>query len=128
MPGNIGRHAALIIGGIQVLANGASLVRGVVRLPRELESEDATTRLADPLRAAWIYGTLGNSCVGIVLLLAASGLRTGEPLARRLASAIAIYYLILGASTYGFTQTRHPGLLVFSGLGVALLVTLWVSR
>jgi hypothetical protein len=125
---DVSGYAALAIGAFQVLANGASLFRGIARLPRELATEGATTRIADLLRAAWVYGTLGNLCVSIVLLLVASGLRTGEPLARQIAIAIGIYYLILGAATYCFAQTRHPGLLVFSLVGVALLATLWFSR
>jgi hypothetical protein len=125
---DVSGYTALAIGAFQVLANGVSLFRGVTRLPRELATEGATTRIADLLRAAWVYGTLGNLCVSIVLLLVASGLRTREPLARHIAIAIGIYYLILGGAIYSFAQTRHPGLLVFSLMGVALLVTLWFSR
>ncbi len=66
--------------------------------------------------------------MSVVLLLVASGLRTGEPLARQLASAVGFYYVLLGVATYYFAQTRHVGLLVFSGLGVALLATLWFGR
>ena len=127
-PADVSRYAALAIGAFQVLANGASLARGLARLPRELATEAATSRIADLVRTAWVYGTLGNLCVATVLLLVASGLRTGEPLARQVAGAIGIYYLVLGAATYGFAERRHLGLLVFSALGVALLVTLWFSR
>jgi hypothetical protein len=127
-PADASRYAALAIGAFQVLANGASLVRGLARLPGELRSEGATARIADLARAAWVYGTLGNLCIATVLLLVASGLRAGEPLARQVAVAIGIYYLALGAGTYAFAERRHPGLLVFSALGVALLVALWFSR
>lgn len=127
-PAELSRYTALAVGGFQLLANGASLYRGLARLPQELASEGATERTADLLRTAWVYGTLGNLCVSIVLLVVASGLRTGEPLARHVASTIGIYYLLLGAASYGFAQTRHPALLVFSVLGAALLGTLWLSR
>ena len=127
-PAEVSHYAALAIGAFQVLANGASLARGLARLPRELATEGATARIADLVRAAWVYGTLGNLCIAMVLLLVASGLRAGEPLARQVAGAIGIYYLVLGAGTYAFAERRHLGLLVFSALGVALLVTLWFSR
>jgi hypothetical protein len=128
IPAEVSCYTALAIGGFQLLANGAVLFRGIARLPQVLATEGATTRIADLLRTAWVYGTLGNLCVSVVLLLIAPGLRTAEPLARQLATAIGIYYLLLGAATYCFAQTRHAGLLVFSALGVALLATLWFSR
>ncbi len=93
IPGEVSRYAALAIGCFQVVVNGALLLRGVARLPQELATEGGTTRIADLLRTAWVYGTLGNLCV-----------------------------------RYYFAQTRHVGLLVFSGLGVALLATLWFGR
>ena len=127
-PTELARYAALGIGSFQVLANSALVFRGFARLPQELAKEGATTRIADLLRTAWVYGMLGNLCVSIVLLLVASGLRTGEPLARQLAGAIGMYYLLLGIATYWFAETRHLGLLVFSVLGLVLLVTLWFSR
>jgi hypothetical protein len=127
-PGGLSRYAALAVGGFQLLANGAVLIRGLLRLPDELAKEGATLRLADLLRTAWVYGTLGNLCVSLVLLLVSSGLRAGEPLARHVASAIGVYYLVLGPVTYWFGQGRHAGMLVFSALGLALLGTLWFSR
>jgi len=127
-PAEAGRYVALAVGGFQLLANGALLLRGFARLPRELATEGATTRIADLLRTAWVYGMLGNLCISIVLLLVAPKLRAGEPLARQLATAIGIYYVLLGAATYWFAQTRHLGVLVFSALGAALLATLWFSR
>jgi hypothetical protein len=124
----VSRNVALAIGIFQLLANGALLIRGFVRLPGELAKEGATMRLGDLLRTAWVYGTLGNVCVSLVLLLVASGLRTGEPLARDVAWAIGVYYLLVGAATYWFGQGRHPGMLAFSALGLALLGALWFSR
>jgi hypothetical protein len=127
-PAEVSRYAALAVGGFQALANVASLVRGIERLPGELATAGVPTRIADLLRTAWVYGALGNLCVSVVLLLVASGLRAGEPVARQVAYAIGAYYVLVGAATYGFAQTRHAGLLVFSGLGVVLLATLWFSR
>ncbi len=127
-PPELSRCAALGIGGFQVLANGALLLRGFARLPQELAKEGATTRLADLLRTAWVYGMLANLCLSIMLLMIAAGLRAGEPLARQIACAIGVYYVLVGLGTYWFAQGRHPGFLVFSGLGLVLLTTLWLSR
>lgn len=127
-PPELSRIAALGIAGFQVLANGALLLRGFARLPKELAKEGATTRLGDLLRTAWVYGMLANLCLSIVLLMIAAGLRAREPLARRIACLIAAHYVLVGLGTYGFAQGRHPGLLVLSGLGLVLLATLWLSR
>ncbi len=122
------RSVALGIGSFQLLANGALLFRGFTRLPAELAKEGATPRIADLLRTAWVYGMLGNLCVSIVLVLIASSLRAGEPVARLVASTIGVYYVVLGVAAYAFGPGRHPGMLVFSVLGAALLVTLWLAR
>jgi hypothetical protein len=116
------------IGGLQILANGLLLLRGFTRLPRELATEGATTRLAVLLRAAWAYGMLGNLCLGVVLILIAPGLQAGEPLPRRIATTVGAFYALAGGVTYAFTPGRHAGLLGFSAMGMVLLVPLWLSR
>ena len=55
-PPELSRHAALGIGGFQALANSVLLLRGLSRLSREFAKENATTRVADLLRTAWVYG------------------------------------------------------------------------
>lgn len=114
------RYAALAVGGFQVLANGALLVRGLSRIPAELLKESATPRLANLLRTSWVYGVLANLCVSGLLLLIASALGKSDPLARRVALAIAVYYLVVGLATFSFAPGRQHGLLVFSLLGLVL--------
>jgi hypothetical protein len=114
------RYAALAVGGFQVLANGALLVRGLSRIPAELLKESATPRLANLLRTSWVYGVLANLCVSGLLLLIASALGKSDPLAQRVALAIAVYYLVVGLATFSFAPGRQHGLLVFSLLGLAL--------
>lgn len=121
-------YAALGIGSFQLLANSALLLRGIARLPAEVRNEAASARIADLLHTAWVYGMLGNVCVSVVLLLIASPLRAGDPLARRLAVAVATYYVTVGAAAYWAAPGRHLGLLVFSGFGLVLLALLWLSR
>ncbi len=118
-------NTAVVIGVLQLLANGLLLVRGFTRLPRELAAEGATARVADLLRVAWPYGMLGNLCLAVILLACASALRVDDPLARRVAISIGVYYLLLGAVAYGFAAGRHAGLLVFSLFGVVLLAAVW---
>jgi len=114
------RYAALAVGGFQVLANGVLLARGLSRLPAELLKESATPRLANLLRTSWVYGMLANLCLSGLLLLIASALGKSDPLARRAALAIAVYYVVVGVATFSFAPGRQHGLLVFSVLGLIL--------
>jgi hypothetical protein len=116
------RVTFFVVGGFQLLANLAMLARGVARLPAELAAQGATARIADLLRTSWVYGALGNACVSVVLLLAATALRTGGRLAAHVAWAVGGYYLLVGVGMYAFAPERHAGLLVFSALGVAVLL------
>jgi hypothetical protein len=125
---DVARYAALAVGGFQVLANGALLVRGLSRIPAELLKESATPRLANLLRTSWVYGVLANLCVSGLLLLIASALGRSDPLAQRVALAIAAYYLVVGAATFSFAPGRQHGLLVFSLLGVVLGAAVLLSR
>ena len=104
---DLARYGALAVGGFQVLANGALLVRGLSRIPAELLKESATPRLA-------------NLCLSGLLLLIASALGKSDPLARRVALAIAVYYVVVGMATFSFAPGRQHGLLVFSLLGIVL--------
>ena len=122
------RYAAIAVGAFQVLANGALLGRGVSRLPAELLKESATPRLANLLRTSWIYGMLANLCVSGLLLLIAPALGRADPVARRVALAIAVYYLAVGVATFSFAPGRQHGLLVFSLLGAVLAAAVLLSR
>jgi hypothetical protein len=122
------RYAAIAVGGFQVLANGALLGRGLSRIPAEILEESATPRLANLLRTSWIYGVLANLCVSGLLLLIARALGQAEPLAQRVALAIAAYYLAVGVATFSFAPGRQYGLLVFSLLGAVLAAGVLLSR
>ena len=117
---DLARYGALAVGGFQVLANGMLLARGLSRLPAELLKESATPRLANLLRTSWVYGMLANLCLSGLLLLIASALGKSDPLARRVALAIAVYYVVVGMATFSFAPGRQHGLLVFSLLGLIL--------
>ncbi|MGH9885925.1 MAG: hypothetical protein ACREBE_10375 [bacterium] len=117
---------ALVVGAFQVLANGALLLRGRTRVPAAVAAEGATTRISNLLHTAWVYGMLGNLCVSVVLLFLVSPLRAGDPLARQLATVIGVYYSALGVSVFSFAPVRSPGMLIFSGMGLVLLGSLWL--
>ena len=125
---DVARYAALAVGGFQVLANGALLVRGLSRIPAAIVKESATPRLANLLRTSWVYGVLANLCVSGLLLLIASALGRPDPLAQRVALAIAVYYLVVGVATFSFAPGRQHGLLVFSLLGLVLGAAVLLSR
>ena len=122
------RYAAFAVGGFQVLANGALLARGRSRIPAELARESASPRLANLLRTSWIYGVLANLCLSGLLLLIASALGHADPVAQRVALAIASYYLVVGVATFSFAPGRQRGLLVFSLLGAVLGAAVVLSR
>jgi hypothetical protein len=124
----LARYAALAVGGFQVLANAALLARGLSRIPAELIKESATPRIANLLRTAWVYGMLANLCLSGLLLLMAPALGRADPLAQRVAFAIAAYYLVVGVATYSFAPGRQHGLLVFSLLGVVLAAAVLLSK
>lgn len=117
---DLARYAALAVGGFQLLANGALLVRGLTRIPAEIAKESATPRIANLLRTSWVYGVLANLCVSGLLLLLGSPLGKSDPVAQRAALAIAAYYLVVGVATFSFAPGRQSGLLVFSLLGAVL--------
>jgi hypothetical protein len=125
---DLARYAALVVGGFQVVANSALLVRGLSRVPAELLKESASPRIANLLRTSWIYGVLANLCVSGLLVLIASALGRAEPLAQRVALAIAAYYLAVGVATFSFAPGRQFGLLVFSLLGAALGAAVLLQR
>ena len=125
---DLARYAALAVGGFQVLANGALLVRGLSRIPAEIVKESATPRIANLLRTSWVYGVLANLCLSGLLLLLASALAKADPVAQRAALAIAAYYLVVGVATFSFAPGRQFGLLVFSLLGAVLGAAVLLSR
>jgi hypothetical protein len=124
----LARYAAVAVGAFQILANGALLARGLSRIPAEIVKESATPRLANLLRTSWIYGVLANLCLSGLLLLISPALGRAEPLAQRVALAIAAYYLVVGVATFAFAPGRQPGLLVFSLLGAVLAAAVLLSK
>ena len=99
-----GRLTAFAIAGMQIVANGALLIRGLTRLSDELAREGATARIADPLRTIWVYGVLGISmCEHPAPAGVRRGIGRGEPLARQAATVIAVYYVVLGPAAFAFS-------------------------
>jgi hypothetical protein len=125
---DLARYAALAIGGFQVLANGALLARGLSRLPAEIAKEAATPRIANLLRTSWVYGMLASLCLSGLLLLIAAALGKSDPIAQRVALAIAAYYVVVGVATFSFAPGRQHGLLVFSLLGAVLGAAVLLSK
>ena len=122
------RVAALGVGGLQLLMNLLSLVRGPRRIREELAQGALSERFADLLAVSWVYGGIANLCIPALLLLLAGPLRAQNPLAWRALLVIGGYYVTLGLATYALGIRRHPGLLVFLVFGLALLVPAWLTR
>lgn len=124
----LARMAALGVGGFQVLANAAMLVRGPLRIRAELRAGAVTERFADLLSVAWVYGTVANICVAVVLLMIAAPLRDRDFLSWCIALLAGLYYVAVGSATFALGIRRHAGLLVFVLIGAALLIPLWSAR
>lgn len=119
---------ALAVGGLQLLANLATLIRGPLRVRAELQAGALSERFADLLSVSWVYGGVANLCIAVLLIILSGPLREGNALAWRVATVVGLYYVIVGMATYLFGVRRHPGLLVFVLLGLALLVPLLAAR
>jgi hypothetical protein len=122
------RVAALAVGGLQLLANLVTLVRGPLRIRAEWHAGAVSERFADLLSVAWTYGSVANLCLATLLLFLAAPLREGNEIARRITVLIGLSYVVVGLATYGLGVRRHAGLLVFVLFGLALLVPLWAAR
>jgi hypothetical protein len=127
-PQEVARTAALVTGGLQFLANAASLARGPLRIRAELQAGNLSERFADLLGVAWTYGCVANLFIAVLLFLLAGPLRDGSVLAWRIAAGVGAYYVLVGAATYALGVRRHPGLLAFILFGLLLLIPLWSAR
>jgi hypothetical protein len=121
-------HAAATVGGLQLLANLVTVVRGPLRIRVELQAGAVSERFADLLSVAWTYGSVANLWIAGLLILLITPLREGSVLAWRITVLVGLYYVVVGLATYLLGVRRHAGLLVFVLFGLALLVPLWASR
>jgi hypothetical protein len=70
----------------------------------------------------------GNLCVSALLVVVSSPASQGDPVARRVAWVIGLYYAVLGPVLYFTGLRRHGGLFVFSLLGLVVPAALRFGR
>jgi hypothetical protein len=85
-------------------------------------------RFGDLLSVAWSYSGLAGVCVSALLVIVSAPAAQGEPVARRVAWAIGLYYVLLGPALYLAGPRRHAGLLVFCLFGLVVLAALRFGR
>jgi hypothetical protein len=73
------------------------------------------------------FQVLANGLSGLLLLIAAA-LGKSDPIAQRVALAIAAHYVVVGVATFSFAPGRQHGLLVFSLLGAVLGAAVLLSK
>ena len=115
-------------GGLQLLLNLLSLARGLPRIRQETADGALPERFGDLLSVAWSYSGVANLCVSALLVLVSGPASQGDPVARRVAWAIGLYYVALGPVLYLTGLRRHAGLFVFSLLGLLVLAALRFGR
>ena len=108
-------------GALQLLLNAMTLVRGLPKIRQEVAGGALNERFGDLLSVAWSYAGLANLCLSALLVLVSAPAAHGDPVARRVAWGIGLYYVALGPALYFTGLRRHPGLLVFSLLGLVVL-------
>src|SRR5262245_5213491 len=68
----LGRIAAFVVGGFQILANLFTLLRGPIRIRQEFAAGAISERFADLLSISWVYGSAASLCLSFLLILLAS--------------------------------------------------------
>lgn len=116
-----------IVGALLVVLNAFHLSVGFARVRRALESQPIPERFADALKTAWLYlGTMGV-VLGVLLCWLAADAAAGSPVAWKAGVAIGVGLVAVGVASF-FATGRHPGFLVLSVFGLAVLVPLLVYR
>jgi hypothetical protein len=115
-------------GALQLVMNLATLATGVPKIRLEMASGEVNERFADLLSVAWSYSGIAGACMSALLVLVATPAAQGDVVARRVAWAIGIYYVVLGPALYLIGIRRHAGLLVFSLFGLVVLAALRFAR
>jgi hypothetical protein len=115
-------------GALQLAMNGLTLVTGLPKIRQETAAGAVSERFGDLLSVAWSYSGLANLCVSALLVLVSGPAAQGDAIARRVAWAIGLYYLVLGPALYLTGLRRHGGLFLFSLLGLVVLAALRFGR
>jgi hypothetical protein len=116
-----------VVGTLLVVLNVAHLTFGFARLQHALATEPIPTRLAEPLKIAWVYIGSVTLLLGGLLLWLLPDLAAGSAGAWK--AAVGLGLTLVGVGIASFLATgRHPGLLFFCLLGIALLAPLLLAR
>ena len=116
-----------VVGGLLVALNGLHLTFGLARLYRAIGEEGVSTRLADALKTGWVISGCANLLLGLLLLALLPDLGAGSPAAWKAAAITAVGLVVIGVAAVLATG-RHLGLLLFSAMGLALLIPLLIWR
>jgi hypothetical protein len=115
-------------GVLQLLMNVLTLASGLPKIRQETAAGAVNERFGDLLSVAWSYSGIAGLCVSALLVLVAGPAAQGDPVARRVAWAIGLYYVVLGPALYLTGLRRHAGLLVFCLFGLVVLAALRFGR
>ena len=121
------RVIAGMVGGLLVALNALHLTFGLARMYRAVGEESVSARLGDALKTGWVISGCANLVLGILLLALLPDLGTANPAAWKAATITAVGLVVIGVAAVLATG-RHIGLLLFSAMGLALLIPLLIWR
>jgi len=121
------RWSVGVVASLLIILNLLHLTLGFTRLQRALAEQPIPARFADPLRTAWLYIGSVTLLLGILLLWLLPDLSAGSAGAWKAAVGLGVTLIVVGIASH-FATGRHPGLLFFCVLGLALLVPLLLAR
>ena len=121
------RWSFLLVGVVLVLLNTMQVTVGFARLRRALAADPIPKRLDEPLRTAWVYTGIVGIALGALLLALSGDAAAGNPAAWKAGVGIGLTLVATGIASFLATRS-HPGLLIVSVFGIAILVPLWLSR
>ena len=110
----------LLIGVLHCIVNVAGVRRAI-------ERGEIAARLGDSVLVNAALSGVAMSLLGLLLLLALPGLRSGSRQAGRLATAIGIFVGVLGTAAYLWVPTR-PLVLIFLFFGALLAAPILIWR
>ena len=115
-------------GALQLAMNALTLASALPRIRQQTAAGAVDERFGDLLSVAWSHSGIAGAFVGALLVLVAGPAAVGDVVARRIAWAIGLYYVLLGPALYLAGLRRHAGLLVFCIFGLVVLAALRLGR
>lgn len=114
-------------GVVLLVLNLLHLGYGIPRLRSRIAAGEVSAGLATPFVVAWLYVGLAGLAFGCLLVVIAPDVAAGNPVARRVAITVSLTLIVFGVAAFAAARS-HPGLLLISLFGVAVLLPVLIYR